>query len=298
MNKNQDLDRIALGDAPIEEARRILQAALTGATTGSAEAIAASLRAWTWKALTSRRIDQELEGWYELLRRVAARLTDLDPRQATRVELLAELIHESIISADMSSADFVLQRSHTRAMLALVASAHDGRMDREQIGNRLSLQQANLTRVLNMLVAAGLVSKTTEGKRVIVEITRSGQREAERLQISRPTAEGRDTADLRQPASPERIEAMILNALRRLDRETRVVQTALSRAHRNYSRIGVAPSAIRAIVPQGHPGGVQSLAASPFKLTPVEKPGFESPVIVAAYTQTTDRFRANVFPGI
>ncbi|WP_152016490.1 MULTISPECIES: hypothetical protein [unclassified Bosea (in: a-proteobacteria)] len=175
------LDRIALADASAVEARAILQQALAQPSVDVFKKVASTMRAWAWKALTSRRSDSELADWHDLLRRLATRANDVDQKLAARFEMLAELIHESIASAEISDPKFVLQRSHTRKMLTLLAEAPDKRLERSELGTQLGLQQANLTRVINMLVDAGLVIKSMDGKRVVVEITRAGEHEAARL---------------------------------------------------------------------------------------------------------------------
>lgn len=175
------LDRIALADASAVEARAILQQALAQPSVDVFKKVASTMRAWAWKALTSRRSDSELADWHDLLRRLATRANDVDQKLAARFEMLAELIHESIASAEISDPKFVLQRSHTRKMLTLLAEAPDKRLERSELGTQLGLQQANLTRVINMLVDAGLVIKSMDGKRLVVEITRAGEHEAARL---------------------------------------------------------------------------------------------------------------------
>ncbi|HEV2553636.1 MAG TPA: hypothetical protein VGV17_07760 [Bosea sp. (in: a-proteobacteria)] len=177
MNITHDLDRIALADVEIEEARSILQRALTQVSDKLAPSIGIALRAWVWKALTSRRSDTELEEWHGLFEQVRARLAAVDAKVSARIGVLSELIYESIAAADISDPKLVLQRSHTRQLLTLLTSDPNGRLERSHLKRKLGLQEANLTRVINMLVDAGLVIKIIDGKRVSVEITRSGEKE-------------------------------------------------------------------------------------------------------------------------
>lgn len=141
------LNRIALADADIKEARAILQSALDGMTPDLAHEVGIALRAWVWKALTSRRSDQELTEWHGLFEQVRARLTPINAMAAERVAVLSELIYESIASADISDPELVLQRSHARKLLALLLTAPDLRRDRSWLEPQLGLPQANLTRM-------------------------------------------------------------------------------------------------------------------------------------------------------
>ena len=180
-----ELTRIALADASATEARQIIQGLLKAdASPDSYGKIATALRAWIWKTLTSRRHDGELADWHDMLRRLARRASDFDQGMAARFQILSELIHESIVSPDIADPKSVLQRSHVRKALEHLAVADDGRMERSDLGSALSLQQANLTRIINMMVASGLVIKTSEGRRVIVELTHAGKQEARALGTS------------------------------------------------------------------------------------------------------------------
>jgi len=182
MANTNELTRIALADANATEARQIIQGLLKADASPEAYGkIATALRAWIWKTLTSRRHDGELADWHDMLRRLARRARDFDQGMAARFQILSELVHESIVSPDVADPKSVLQRSHVRKALEQLAVAADGRMERSDLGSVLLLQQANLTRIINMMVASGLVIKTSEGKRVIVELTHAGKQEARAL---------------------------------------------------------------------------------------------------------------------
>lgn len=184
-----ELTRIALADANATEARQIIQSLLRADASSEAYGkIATALRAWIWKTLTSRRHDSELANWHDMLRRLSVSVRGTDQNLATRFQLLSELVHESIVSPEIADPKSVLRRSHVRKALELLTVADDGRMERSDLGIALSLQQANLTRIINMLVASGLVIKTSEGRRVIVELTHAGKQEAHALLSTPQTA--------------------------------------------------------------------------------------------------------------
>lgn len=171
-----DLDRIALADVTSAEARAILQNVLGQPSADAWANVARSMRAWVWKALTSRRSDGELSDWHGLLYQLAARAAEVDQKLAARFEVLAELVHESIASADISDPKLVLQRSHARKALSLLAGAPDQRLERGELATQLGLQGENLTRIVNMLIDAGLVTQAIDRQQVVIEITRSGER--------------------------------------------------------------------------------------------------------------------------
>ncbi len=69
-----------------------------------------------------------------------------------------------------------------------------GQANRSAIGAQLSLGQANLTRVLNLLLAAGLIERTTLGKEAVFSLSRTGL-DAQRARLN----------GLRRNGSPPRV---------------------------------------------------------------------------------------------
>lgn len=177
MDVRDGLSRIALNHATSFEARVILQSALEDDSAERMEEICQALRSWTWKVLVERRDDPGMVDWHEILRRVAGRIQERHPLRAAALDMLSQLVHESIASADISTPALVLQRSQNRRILGMLDIAPGGLLPMGELERELSIPSTNVTRLVNMLLAAGLVTKTTRQACVTIEITRKGQTE-------------------------------------------------------------------------------------------------------------------------
>ncbi len=186
MPTDATLDDIALGDVTSAQARAALAEALRDGDDGTMQRAYAAMRAWVWKALDARRRDPELREWFDVLKRVAALLRTRDAALAERFATLHELVHESIAVSERLPAADVLKRLHVRDVLRLLATEQGGRLDRAVIGHHLGLKQSNLTRILNMVTAAGLAERVEHGKHAEFQLTRAGMAAAARLGLSRP----------------------------------------------------------------------------------------------------------------
>lgn len=182
MSNTAHLESVEQGTATAAEARQAIAAILRDATKAGVATVYTALRAWVWKALDSRRRDDaELREWYSLLEGVEGRLSGEFGEHANRIQVLYELISESIAVAETVSTEQVLKREHVCAVLALLLSSPAGKLDRTDIGGRLALKQANLTRVLNLMCLAGLIERQPKGREAVFQLTHLGQAEAAKL---------------------------------------------------------------------------------------------------------------------
>jgi DNA-binding MarR family transcriptional regulator len=168
------LDDIALGEVGPGEARAAISAALGTLTPEIAQKIYTNLRAWVWKAINGRRRDTELREWYDILKRAGSYLADDYQPLAERLHVLHELIYETISVSEVLPIREVLERRHVREVLAMLRDTPRHKLNREQIGMRLRVKQANLTRILNLMSSCGLIERATHGKQAIFELTSSG----------------------------------------------------------------------------------------------------------------------------
>ncbi len=183
------LNDVARGELSAAKARVAVSEALKEVTPNSVGQIYASLRAWVWKALNARRRDQELREWFDLLKR-AAHILERDYRLfAERIATLHDLVYESIAVSEALPVHDLLRRSHVRDVIRMVAEAPDGRVTRSDLGQRLNLKQANLTRVLTMVCTAGLFERNIMGRTAVYQLTRAGQDAATELQAERKRPE-------------------------------------------------------------------------------------------------------------
>lgn len=181
MPETASLELVEQGVATAAEARKAIAAILKQTGEEGVSAVYTALRAWVWKALDGRRRDPELREWYGLLESIEGRLASKHREQAYRIQVLYELVSESIAVAETVSADQVLEREHVRAILALLRNSGNGELERAAIGERLALKQANLTRVLNLMSLAGLIERQPRGREAIFRLTAFGQTEAAKL---------------------------------------------------------------------------------------------------------------------
>ncbi|CAA7624387.1 winged helix-turn-helix domain-containing protein [Magnetospirillum sp. UT-4] len=189
MNALLDFDKIALGDAKPAEARAILRAALEQGSTEAIQRAYTALRSWVWKTLDGRRRDDELHDWFDILKATQARLEHTGRVEAERLRVLQELIDESIAVAQVRSAEAVIRRPHVMdILLQLRNNGSEGRMGRDRIGARLNLRQANLSRILGMMVAAGLIEREPYGKYAAFRLTRTGMAEVNKAHPEREPA--------------------------------------------------------------------------------------------------------------
>jgi predicted transcriptional regulator len=186
MSNQITLDDIALGDITASDARPIIFEALNSVDRSSAQRIYAALRDWLWKALNRRRRDPELKEWYDLMRRAASRLSRDFSSMSERIVSLYELLYESVATFETLSVTTVVKRKHVQHVLDLLAVAEGGTLDRLQLQTLSQLNQANLSRILNMMETVGLIDRSMAGKQVVVSLTRTGRGFAKTASLAHP----------------------------------------------------------------------------------------------------------------
>jgi DNA-binding HxlR family transcriptional regulator len=168
------LNSIARAEASPAQAREALLAVLGQPSAELLQDAYLALRAWAWKALDQRRRDPELREWDDLLCAAAALMAQHgQPALAERLTALHELLSESVAVSEILAAQDITRRQHVIQVLDFLAS-NGGQASRSAIGAHLSLDQANLTRVLNLMSTAGLVERTSLGKEAVFSLSRSG----------------------------------------------------------------------------------------------------------------------------
>src|SRR3954470_4854652 len=188
------LNTIARAEASPARAREVLLAIFGQASPELLQDAYLALRAWAWKALDQRRRDPELREWDDLLCAAAALMAQhRQPARAERLTALHELLSESVAVSETLAAQDITRRQHVAEVLDFLASK-GGQPNRSAIGAQLSLGQANLPRVLNLMLAAGLIERTTLGKEAVLSLSRTGL-DAQRARLN----------GLRRNGSPPRV---------------------------------------------------------------------------------------------
>ncbi len=199
-------DEIAMGELTPEAAQRIIGPILKEGDKEQLQLAYTALRAWTWKAMNERRRDEELRVWHQLLRGYSTYLLKRDPCFAARLQVLYELVYESISISEVLPVAEVLNRTHVAKALVALLRSNGYRMERDQMRHILQINQGNLTRVMAMALASGLVTRSSSGKAAQYTLTAEGQRHAIRLGISQGslTTGTRSIEDTRPKVMPPR----------------------------------------------------------------------------------------------
>ncbi len=168
------LNTIARAEASPAQAREALLAVFGQPSPELLQDAYLALRAWAWKALDQRRRDPELREWDDILCAAASLMAQHgQPALAERLTALHELVSESIAVGETLAAHDITGRQHVAEVLNFLAS-NGGQANRGAIGAHISLGQANLTRVLNLMTAAGLIERSMLGREAVFRLSRSG----------------------------------------------------------------------------------------------------------------------------
>ncbi len=157
------LSDLARGDATAQEARGLIEAATSSSAARGRTAVYEALLAWVWRMLGDRIDRQDLKAWHSVIKQAGARLRH-DTLVSTKISVLAELVYLSVLAREVLTPDEALRRRHVRMLLDVLNQAGDVAVDRADLAEKLNLKQANLTRVLNIASAAGLITREYEGK--------------------------------------------------------------------------------------------------------------------------------------
>lgn len=175
-----------------------------------------ALRAWTWRSLTERRFDQELRGWWELMRTTSAWLRHADQAEcAERVSALTDLVYESIQVAEHETVEAILDRVHVRQALRAASS---GWRPRQELRDQLGLKEANLSRLLALLQARGLMEKRQRGRLAFFRATQTARERLAPASLSETLGGGYGVTDLIARGGTTLLEGV--NLQRRADQDT------------------------------------------------------------------------------
>ncbi|MEW6122976.1 MAG: hypothetical protein AB1698_10220 [Pseudomonadota bacterium] len=178
------LEALARDEADASAARTAIWSRLD-TVEGCREAYAALSR-WAWRVMVEHRVDDELRAWHRLLGDVAARMASVAPSEtptptrlepaaaAERIRALADLVRLSVEASDAADLTTLMGRTHVPELLRLLAKTPDAALPRETIKAELGLGNANLSRVLTLLVMNGLIERRTAGKAAAFQITSRG----------------------------------------------------------------------------------------------------------------------------
>jgi hypothetical protein len=172
------LDEVARGDATPAEATVAIRKAFA-AEPPLVDRVYDALRDVTWRMLTSRSFDDELQDWFEVFRHASA-LANNSSAVAEKIGGFADLLEQSARFAELQPLQEVLNRKHSKRLLGALASAGKA-LQRSAIKNLLELADSNLSRVTGALQGVGLLQRSSSGKEASFALTELGRQAAQQL---------------------------------------------------------------------------------------------------------------------
>lgn len=173
MNHELVLSSIRQGDVTADHGWKMLSEVVPSLDPEKASDLVDALRSWTWKAVDRRRRDDELGEWVSIMNRVEAFLPEGSVELAARVQLLVELLHESIAVAELPRESAPLGRKHLAGIISTLSS-RGGWTSKNDLMSDHAIRPANTTRLMSHLADLGLVSQRSEGREVFYRLTGEG----------------------------------------------------------------------------------------------------------------------------
>jgi len=173
---------IRMADLSASEAWDMLGPIVEKADSKVAAQIGDALRQWAWKALDRRRRDAELREWIDVLNRVEAFFVDRFATVAAKIELLSELIHESVAVTEMAEPQELLRRKHVSRILGALAAREGAWVQRTALMESLDIKPANMTRLMGLLLDMGWTEQLIDGREVRYRAAAEGLAQAQNLE--------------------------------------------------------------------------------------------------------------------
>lgn len=174
------LHSLATGDLTASEAHSALETFHQG--DGHLGIAYNAFVSWIWQSLSARRSDDELREWHGLMQDLAFRADNAgEAGIAERMHALTDVLTLAIRASDRPNATEVLKRAHVPALLRILAKEVSHPMPRSSLLSQSGLQSANLSRLLSLLVTAGLVDRSQSGKEAQFALTAQGIKAAASL---------------------------------------------------------------------------------------------------------------------
>lgn len=194
MIANRQLNRIRTGEATPKEARAVIRDLVAAADPAGFPALYAALRGWTWKAMQTRRFDEELSDWFQVLKGASTATARLDVQISHHLQVLSHLVDDSLRYAATHHAEQLLTRSHVGEILSLV-SHHNGRIQRDRLTEAMGLTDSRLSQLLSELTIAGALERQKDGRHARFVLTDTGRELVETWSALRRTAQDADELD-------------------------------------------------------------------------------------------------------
>lgn len=184
MGHESTLAAIRQGDIPASQAWELLLPHVDTADYKQAYHMCDVLRSWAWKTLDRRRRDAGLREWVDLLNRVEAFLSERFAELAAKIELLVELLHESLAVAELASTEDLHRRKHVQPILECFHDRGGEWVERADVMSEIGLKPANATRLMTLLVDAGWVEQqVVNGREAAYRLSAEGAAQARAMML-------------------------------------------------------------------------------------------------------------------
>ena len=174
MGKELAFAALLQADLSAAEAWKLLAPLVKAADDGAAYQLTEALRGWTWKALDRRRRDSALREWVDLLNRIEGFFADRFAGLAAKIEMMAELLHESLAVAELARPEDLLRRKHVPIILRVLAKQEGEWTERGALMDELGLRPANTTRLMSLLVDIGWCEQVMLGREAAYRLSAEG----------------------------------------------------------------------------------------------------------------------------
>ncbi|WP_189486141.1 helix-turn-helix transcriptional regulator [Asticcacaulis endophyticus] len=185
------LNELSTGDLDIRKAREVVHKAIEVGDE-MLQRIYTALRGLAWRMIRAREVPADLPEWHDVCTHAAAMIRFKGREDiAERIETLAELIAQTSRFNDFQPLDEVLGRLHVAQILKTLAR-HKGKAKRSVLAKASDLGDANLSRVIAVLIAHGLVERQRSGKEAVLSLTSASRQILHRIGVqasSRPAAD-------------------------------------------------------------------------------------------------------------
>lgn len=169
-------DKLELGAlSPVDVKAFVANALSKGDDRALAIRLYESLRVLTGRLLADRLGSEELRAWHSAIDAISAQFDGLDEPWFARMEALAHLLHDRVGLIEARPVEDVLRRQHVRAVLEALGAAGRNTLTRAEIKGALGLEEANLSRVLTLMVDAGLIERHRLGKAALFALSSIGR---------------------------------------------------------------------------------------------------------------------------
>jgi DNA-binding MarR family transcriptional regulator len=167
------------------EAFRKVKVFLEDGGNEKVELIYTSLRSLVWNFVASRDSGSQIDQWADAILRLRQLLRTRGVSVAERFTVLSDMLQQSArFSAYHAKGELKTKKHVLEILKALLA--RDGTAERSAIASETKLRDANLSRVLANLAAAGWISRTPNGREVTVSLTTEGFTQAKESFPSTP----------------------------------------------------------------------------------------------------------------